>query len=155
MHKQLTKNFTLAEMTHSNYAMRHGIKNQPDSEQIQNLTRLCRLVLQPVRDAIGVPIHVSSGYRCVKLNRAIGGVKHSQHLMGLAADIVCEFKTASDIFKHIRESDLPFDQVILEFGRWVHVSVAPHGAEPRRRALIAERINSKTRYTEASTRAKH
>ena len=84
---QLSTNFRLSEFTRSDTAKRLGIENECSSvEQILNLAYLCHMVLQPLRDRFG-PIRITSGYRCPELNRAVGGVKNSQHLRGEAADI--------------------------------------------------------------------
>ena len=84
---QLSTNFRLSEFTRSDTAKRLGIVNECSSvEQVLNLAYLCHMVLQPLRDRFG-PIRITSGYRCPELNRAVGGVKNSQHLRGEAADI--------------------------------------------------------------------
>jgi uncharacterized protein YcbK (DUF882 family) len=84
----LTKNFTLAELTASNKAVELSLNEQftPERRIVQNLTKLCTQILQPLRDKIG-PVRITSGYRCPRLNDAVGGVKNSAHLQGLAADI--------------------------------------------------------------------
>ena len=84
---QLSTNFRLGEFTRSDTAKRLGIENECSSvEQVLNLAYLCHMVLQPLRDRFG-PIRITSGYRCPELNRAVGGVKNSQHMRGEAADI--------------------------------------------------------------------
>ena len=84
---QLSTNFRLGEFTRSDTAKRLGIENECSSvEQVLNLAYLCHMVLQPLRDKFG-PIRITSGYRCPELNRAVGGVKNSQHMRGEAADI--------------------------------------------------------------------
>lgn len=90
---QLTKNFTLREMTRSYTAKLHGIDNCPTDSVKDNLKSLCENILQPLRDAWSAPIVVSSGYRCKTLNGKVGGVANSDHLYGCAADI----KTQSDL----------------------------------------------------------
>ena len=87
---KLTENFTLKEMTNSSTAERNGIDNTPDSGVISKLEALCRLILQPIRDAYGKTIIVTSGYRSPELNRAVGGASNSQHTYGEAADIKCD-----------------------------------------------------------------
>ena len=81
------KYFTLKELTKSETALRHGINNTPDKKSQQNLEKLIELILDPLREAYGKPIVVTSGYRCEKLNRILGGAKTSQHVTGEAADI--------------------------------------------------------------------
>lgn len=122
------KYFTIQELTISNTAERKGIDNTPDQKAAAALTALVANVLDPLREAWGRPIVVNSGYRCPKLNRAVGGVARSQHTKGEAADI----RTLSNrrweneqLFKLIVQLKLPFDQLIDEHGySWIHVSYA-------------------------------
>ena len=126
---KLTENFTLQELIKSQTALRKGINNKPASPDIVvNLQTLCEKVLQPVRDHFGKPVTVNSGYRCPKLNKAIGSSSKSQHTKGLAADIEIPGVSNKELAEYI-ESKLPFDQLILEFyngvdpnSGWVHVS---------------------------------
>lgn len=84
---KLTAHFQLEEFTRSATAIRCGIDNTPNEEQIANLKALCEEVLEPLRQHIGKPVVISSGYRCPKLNAAVGGVSNSQHMKGEAADL--------------------------------------------------------------------
>ena len=118
----LTNNFTLEELTASQYASRNGIDNTPNAEQIESLKQLCINILQPLRDALGVPMHIDSGFRNPEVNSAIGGAKTSQHTKGEAADVVVPGMTPMEIIKRIVELKLPFDQMIFEYGQWTHVS---------------------------------
>ena len=126
---KLTENFTLQELIKSQTALRKGINNKPASPGVVvNLQTLCEKVLQPVRDHFGKPVTVNSGYRCPKLNKAIGSSSKSQHTKGLAADIEIPGVSNKELAEYI-ESNLPFDQLILEFyngvdpnSGWVHVS---------------------------------
>jgi zinc D-Ala-D-Ala carboxypeptidase len=121
----LTRSFTLDELTFSQMAARQGIANVPNDIQIAALQRLCDNVLQPLRDGLGLPIVISSGFRCPALNRLVSGAADSQHLLGEAADIVCPAISADELFKRVLALDLPFDQLIYEGGKecvWVHVS---------------------------------
>jgi zinc D-Ala-D-Ala carboxypeptidase len=132
----LTRNFSLEEMTFSQTAARHGILNAPDEAKIASLRALCENVLQPLRDALNLPITVSSGFRCAALNRAVGGATHSQHMEGEAADIICPAMSTDALFKRMLELNLPFDQLIYEGGKesvWVHVSFR---AADRRRVIM-------------------
>lgn len=130
---KLSPNFTLAEMLESQTARRKGISEQftPSPEVINSLRALCKNILQPLRDEIGGPIKVSSGYRTPRLNRAIGGARNSQHMVGEAADIQgLNGLTNRQLFNKIKQMNLPFDQLIWEFGNdqnpaWVHVSFGP------------------------------
>ncbi len=117
----LSKSFTLNELTKSQEATRLGIDNTPNEEQILNLKLLCDNILQPIRDYYGMPVSVSSGYRSAELCEAVGSSSKSQHTKGQAADF--------ELFGiHNREvsdwivKNLDFDQCILEFwtrsGNW-------------------------------------
>ncbi|OGT54233.1 MAG: peptidase M15 [Gammaproteobacteria bacterium RIFCSPHIGHO2_12_FULL_63_22] len=142
---QLSQHFTLDELTRSDYAIRHGIDNTPSAEVLANIGMLAA-GLEGVRAVLAVPVHVSSGYRCAKLNSAIGGSKSSAHMQGLAADFTCpQFGTPADVARVLVESKLRigFDQLILE-GRWVHVSFSD---EPRYEVLTAHFGNGPTTYT--------
>lgn len=124
---QLTNNFTLAELTHSDTARAHGIDNTLPPYLMRNIKALAER-LQLIRDALGVPITISSGYRCPELNKAVGGKTTSQHQLGLAADIHAKGYTAQELFKFITGSNFGFDQLILEKvggKEWVHISVQP------------------------------
>ena len=120
------KYFTLSKLTASATAKRKGIDNTPNGEQKANLTALVANILDPLREAYGKPIVVSSGFRCTKLNKAVGGVAKSQHTTGEAADIHTLSDRPADnkkLFELIQKLGLPFDQLIDEYGyNWVHVS---------------------------------
>jgi len=122
---KLSKNFTLAEITHSNTAKRLGIKNEPNKKHLQNIQQLISGVVQPLRSSIG-PIRVSSGYRSPNLNRAIGGSVKSQHCRGQAIDVQFWEKGEMNnkkIYDWILSSDIDFDQMINEFDySWIHIS---------------------------------
>lgn len=146
---KLSKNFSLSEMTRSSTATKKGIDNAPNSSQIENLRILCDNVLQPLRDALG-PITISSGFRSVKLNTAIGGSSSSQHcaLKGAAGDIDLGSRNA-EVFNYIKDN-LVWDQLIWEFGdtdknpSWVHVSF--NKDNNRKQILKAIKQNGKTKY---------
>lgn len=125
------KYFTMDELAHSATAIRKGIDNTPDSKVKANLTALVANILDPLREAYGKPIVVSSGYRCAKLNRAVGGVARSQHLSGQAADLQSAGKSRSEhkkLFDLARKLNLPYDQLIDEHDyKWVHISFNPKG----------------------------
>ena len=131
--KVLTRSFTLFEMIRSSCAERNNYTEQyePPQEVIDNLTDLCVHILQPVRDELGKPINVSSGYRCPRVNKKEGGSSTSDHPFGRAGDT--EYTENGQNFnikiaKVIIQKKLPFDQIIIEFGpsiskcAWVHVS---------------------------------
>ena len=134
MKMELTKNFSLEEMLRSDTAKRCGITNKPKAEEetevVENLKALCVEVLQPLRDFLGKPVVVSSGYRCRELNEKVGGVSNSQHLTGEAADIrVKDRHELIEIMRFIMDETV-FDQLIREksaTGEWVHVSYKRNG----------------------------
>lgn len=144
----LTKNFYLNEMLASQSAVRLGFDEQftPDQAVIDNLRALCQNVLQPLRDGLQRAILTSSGYRCPRVNQAIGGAKTSQHLFGMAADINVGHLTTEQLYQRIKKSGLVFDQLIQEFDRWVHVSYNPDLNANRRQCLRAVKENGVTRY---------
>ena len=109
-----------------------GIDNVPkDEEVIENLRNLCLEVLQPLRDYVGAPIHINSGYRCPELNEALDGVKGSQHLSGQAADIHVENTEHLLKMMHFIMDETDFDQLIWEKNKagvqWLHVSHKRNG----------------------------
>lgn len=141
---RLSKNFTLDEFLVSQTAARHGIDMTPSPRVIDNLERLCETCLQPVRDELGVVIYISSGYRPTKLNSLIGGSKTSAHRHGRAADFNAVGHTPYEIVKIVADMGLPFDQVIHEFGQWVHLGIAEE--LPRRQVLTADRRDGSVIY---------
>lgn len=139
---QLSTYFTLEEMTVSQEATRKGLANRPGPTEVDNLRRLCVNVLDPLRKHLG-PIIVTSGYRSPRVNAAVGGAKTSQHVYGLAADIIVPGHSVAFVVATIRRLGLPYDQVIDEFGSWTHVS---HTPRPRGEYLIARRVDGRTTY---------
>ena len=124
MDRYLSENFTYKEFEESETADKLGIDNTIKRDLIRNnIKELVFHILQPLRDKFDVPIHINSGYRCLKLNAAIGGVPSSQHVMGQAADIVVEGKKPIEVAKMIVEMGLPYDQIGL-YDTFVHVSVS-------------------------------
>lgn len=137
----LSAHFTLAEMIVSQEAARRGIDNAPPPDVVERLRRTAQ-GLEAVRVRLGcAPIIVSSGYRCHELNAAIGGSRTSQHMTGEAADIICpRFGGPVEVAYALRDSGIEYDQLILEFGRWVHISFTDH---PRHQALIIDRAGTR------------
>ena len=148
---KLSKNFSLQEFTRSEKADELGIANTPNAEQIENYRFLCVEILQPIRDHYKVPVTISSGFRCDELNDAISGSSDtSQHRAkdgSAAADFTVQGVTVEEVFEFIRKSILPFDQLINEYGKWVHVS----SYRSRGEALLASKKNGKPLYTLIST----
>lgn len=137
----MTENFTLSELTRSETAARMQINNEPGTIPLINLQKLCEKILQPLRNAYGLPIFINSGYRSAALNATIGGARNSQHMLGQAADITARhcppigYDAAVDydfrkenkrLFSLIISLKLPFDQLIDEKSySWIHVSYGP------------------------------
>lgn len=147
----LSKSFTLNELTKSQEATRLGIDNIPNEEEIQNLKILCENILQPIRDFYGMPLSVSSGYRSVALCEAIGSSANSQHTKGQAADFEI-FEVANKDVAEFIVKNIEYDQCILEFWNendpnsgWVHCSYSVNGN--RKQYLKAEKLNGRIIYT--------
>ena len=127
MNTPVTMHFTIEELYASETAKRLGIDNTPSVQKMIHLVYLAAYVLEPLRVAMNRPIKISSGYRCEKLNKAVGGVYNSQHLKGQAVDIDIEgdMEFGKKVFNYIKDH-LPFDQLIWEHNKsgtyWVHVS---------------------------------
>jgi zinc D-Ala-D-Ala carboxypeptidase len=143
---KIGKHFTLDEMTASQIAARRGIKNEANAAQLQCLKALVEHILDPLREALGKPIIVSSGLRVPALNVATGGSSTSQHCLGQAVDISVPGVKPAQLFAKIRQLSLPFDQLIEEFDSWVHVS---YGPRHRRQCLLARKFNGRTVYSPA------
>lgn len=141
----LTEHFTLEELTVSAYAIRYGLDNTPPEYIVDNL-RLLASELEHVRMLIGAPVIILSGYRSPEVNLRVGGSANSMHVEGLAADFIApRFGTAAAVAQAVNSSPMLYDQLILEFGNWVHLSV--HPVNPRRQALTAvRRSDGRTEY---------
>jgi hypothetical protein len=140
----LSPNFTLAEMTFSETGVRKGIDNTPPADIVANLTELA-LVLEKVRELLGVPMHINSAYRSPKVNAAVGGSSTSAHMTGQAADFVAPaYGTPKEIAIEIAASDIEFDQLIQE-GAWVHLGIR---GDMRRQIMTAHFGNGKATYTQ-------
>ena len=132
---QLSKHFTLKEMTASMVARRKGIDNTPGAGEIKSLGDLCYEVLEPLRAHFDKPVTITSGYRSEALCEAIGSKKTSQHAKGQAVDLeifgVPNIKTA-----YWLQNNVDFDQLIMEYydptdpaGGWVHISYHESGSK--------------------------
>lgn len=141
---RLSEHFSLAEMTHSQTADRDGIDNTPGEVEIDNLRDLCINVLEPIREVFG-PIIVTSGYRCLALNKAIGSSINSQHIEGRAADIILPNHRLETVINWAIKNTA-FDQAIREFPPrgWIHISFDP--ARDRRQGMLATAENGRTVY---------
>lgn len=135
---KLTEHFSLGELTKSETAERFLIDNTPSAAQVLTLQRLADELLEPSRSLLGA-LHVNSGFRCPTLNTAVHGQPTSAHLDGRAADLVPVNRDIHEAFDVLRESDLPYDQLILEHDSkkhiWLHIAIARDGVTPRRQAF--------------------
>lgn len=136
------KYFTIKELTHSDTAEARHIANEPNEEQRKHLVELIEHLLDPLREAWGKPIRVSSGYRSAKLNATLGGSKSSAHLSGYAADIQPIGESISDFKAFVKEwlkiSRVHYDQYIDEMSatsEWVHLGVKNAKGEQRKQNL--------------------
>ena len=147
----ISKHISDKEAVYSTTALRRGIDNKPNEEQLGNMKLIAEKIFEPLRSFVGGPIKINSFFRSPELNTAIGGSKTSQHCKGQAMDIDDTFgyKTNAEMYNFIKEH-LNFDQMIWEFGdddnpNWVHVSyVSPE--KNRNRCLKAYKENGRTKY---------
>lgn len=139
----LSPHFTLQELTTSEIAARRGLDNTPNATEIANLTRVAEL-LEQVRALINKPILVNSAFRSKAVNDAVGSRDTSQHRLGCAADIRVPGMTPKQVVQACINANIPFDQIIEEFGSWTHISV-PNTKDmaPRRQALIIDRTGTR------------
>jgi zinc D-Ala-D-Ala carboxypeptidase len=146
----LTKNFTLAEMTKSETALRHGLENNPGEQELAAMKLLAEKVLQPVRDHFKKGVKVNSAYRHPDVNQRVGGSRNSDHTRGQAADIEIPGVANAELAQWIKDN-LEFRQLILEFytpgipdSGWVHVSYVAE--DNKKEVLTATRKDGKTVY---------
>ena len=119
----LSDHFTLEEATYSETAVRLGINNQPSTLQLENM-KVAASKLEAVRDATG-PLRVNSWLRLPDVNVAVGGSKVSSHMDGWAIDVSSSKMTPYELCQAVKKAGIKFDQMIHEFGRWMHISFAP------------------------------
>ena len=144
--EQLSRSFSLTEMTRSNWALAKRIANQPDMKAMNNLELLCQSILQPLRDSLGQPIRINSGYRNPEVNKGVGGVKTSAHVYGLAADITCpQFGDPVTLGEYLvtllKRSNIKWDQIIYEHlggSKWLHVGVKHPDGRQRMQVLTID-----------------
>ena len=146
---KLSEHLDLAEVIRSESAKRNNISNMPTEQHIANFKLLADKVFEPIRANFRCPIHISSGYRSIELNKCIKGSATSQHCTGEAIDIDMDGTpngvTNKMIFNYIKEN-LEFDQLINEFDySWVHVSYESSGKQ-RKQVLNAVKEDGKTIY---------
>jgi zinc D-Ala-D-Ala carboxypeptidase len=146
----LTKNFTLEELTKSETALRHNMDNSPGQAEVDSLLALAENVLQPVRDHFARGVKCNSGYRSLEVNQKVGGSRNSDHIRGQACDIEIPGIPNAELAEWIK-GNLQFNQLILEFytpgvpdSGWVHVSYIPEAN--RNQVLTATKKDGKTVY---------
>lgn len=146
---KISKYVSYEESVKSQTAERRNIKNQPDTEQTENMKYVAKNVFDKVREAMGCPLYVSSFFRSPELNKAIGGSKTSEHMEGCAIDI--DHPTLNKkIFEYIKDN-LTFNQLIWEFGdeespAWVHVSLRRDGDNKKQVLVAYKDPKGKTKY---------
>jgi zinc D-Ala-D-Ala carboxypeptidase len=132
---RVSPHFTFAELTTTDHRAFLAEQADPPAQVRANLVRLGADLLEPALAQVG-PLRVNSGYRCPGLNAAIGGSETSAHMEGLAADVVPLETNLGAAFEQLALSGLPLDQLIFEFGRWIHIGAAKHGRPPRGELLM-------------------
>jgi hypothetical protein len=150
---KISEHLELSEVIRSEQAKRMGVSNMPTPEHIENFKKLAENVFEKIRNNFRVPIHISSGYRSIELNKAIKGSSSSQHCKGEAIDIDMDGSsngvTNKMVFDYIYKN-LNFDQLIFEYGTednpdWVHVSYSSSKPQ-RKQALRCTRVNGQPHY---------
>lgn len=142
-----SEHFSIQELTKTGT----GLENDPDIYAGANLVRLAEKLLEPIREMMGVPLFVHSGFRSKEVNAAVGGAKNSAHMEGRACDFHPAGMDIKEAFEKIRLSDIPYDKLLLEHGGgawWIHVQVERLGNQPRGKAYTAEVKPGGTVYTE-------
>jgi zinc D-Ala-D-Ala carboxypeptidase len=141
---KLTEHFTIEELTASDTAARLGLDNTPAPAIVQNLRALAEK-LEEVRSILGHPLIVSSGFRSLAVNRAIGSKDTSAHVQGLAADFICPgFGSPLDVAEELAAHGVKVDQLIHEYGRWVHIGLKPAYNDWRGQLLTIDRSGTRS-----------
>jgi len=133
----LSLHFSYAEFVYSETAIRRSISNAPSAGEVMAMRELCKHIMEPLRVALDRPVYISSGYRSPELNALIGGSRTSQHMLGEAVDFHVEGFMPADVMHfaiYYMAPQLAYDQIILEFNRWIHIS---YGHRMRKEALVA------------------
>ena len=118
----LSKNFKISQLIFSPTATRLGLDNLPTKDIVANLNALTEFVLEPLYSIFGIHMTVSSGYRCIELNRALGSNDTSQHVKGQAVDLIFPHLLIADVITGIKNSKIAYDQLICEYSQWIHIS---------------------------------
>jgi len=149
--KKISEHISYKEGTYSATALRKGLENKPNADQLKCMHDIGLYLFEPLRDWVGGPIKINSFFRGEPVNTAIGGSKTSHHMKGQALDLDDTFgyKTNAEMYHYIKDN-LDFDQLIWEFGddenpNWIHVSYVTHRAN-RKILTIAYKENGKTNY---------
>tara|TARA_R100001443_G_C3327398_1_gene171551 strand:- start:543 stop:1004 length:462 start_codon:yes stop_codon:yes gene_type:complete len=149
--ERISKHISYKEGVHSNTALRKGLDNTPNEDQLECMTIIAEEVFEPLRKWVGGPIKITSMFRGEPVNTAIGGSKNSQHMKGQALDLDDTFghKTNAEMYHYIKDN-LNFDQLIWEFGddenpNWIHVSYVGEVSN-RNKCLKAYKENGRTKY---------
>ena len=140
---QLTEHFTLDEFTRSSIANRLKIDNSVPDELMPNI-QLTAIKLELVRQALGKPVVITSGYRCPELNKRVGGASTSAHTKGLAVDFHSSYGAPKQICQRLIDAGLQFDKLIQEHNQWVHIGFSP--SNNRQIVLTAVKQGGKTVY---------
>lgn len=143
--KKFAKYFTLQELTYSTTAEKLKLSNIPPTPIELSLQRLATDLLDPLREAIKLPIKINSGYRSAAVNKAVGGVSISAHCYGNAADMVCPAYGNAKAFglfiqKWLKDNNIAFDQLIYEFDSWIHIGLYHYNGAQRKQVIT---INKK------------
>ncbi len=141
----LSEHFPLREFLRSETAARMGREIEPTEEQLVNLGRLAKTLLQPIRDQLGRPMVITSGLRPPWLNKAIGGSPNSDHLYGRAADVIVVGMSPQTFARWVQLRQFPLQQCIVEYGKWTHLSI-PAADRPRNEFLTASVVDGRTVY---------
>lgn len=139
---KITDNFTFEELIHSDTAIKYGIDNIPEPEELATMIQLCETVLQPIRDVWQGPIKINSCYRCKKLNTKVGGAKNSAHLYGAGADITVGNKDKNKqlfntILSMIDRKQIQLRTIIDEYDyKWLHLDINCEGLSYRENYIL-------------------
>ena len=140
------KYFELNELLKSDTALSKKIDNSPSWEIVEHLDELVTKILDPLREAWGKPIKISSGYRCPRLNQAVGGAATSVHKCGWAADLQTsgKFETFRDfVVNWVKKNNIGFDQILLESNKktkaqWIHIGLYNNAKQQRKQIKVME-----------------
>lgn len=120
---KITDHFTFYELTNTDYFGYLDINREEGFKKIYTLTDLCIKILEPIRLIFNKPVIINSGFRCIEVNKLVGGKSNSQHLLGEAVDFKIKGENVVDVFNEIQKTDLMYGQLINEYNKWIHVSL--------------------------------